>query len=290
MVRAVVSNSHQVTHSICNTIPVTGIGVHSGKTVSLELRPALPNSGIRFFHMKDNLLIPASLEYIHSTSLSTCLKKDSFVVRTVEHLLASIYGMGIDDVDIFIFGSERDVEIPILDGSSASWIDLLTSSKRCPSEVARRYLKVDDKIRIESGDKFIQIEPSDMLSVNYTIDYRAHSIGIQQYETIITPESFIIEIAQARTFCLESDVSKMQQMGYGRGGSLQNAVVYGASGPLNADMRFENEPVRHKILDLLGDLALLGNPLLGKITAYGAGHDLHNQLCRAIQNKSEIAS
>ena len=254
-------------------VSCAGIGLHSGTRVSLTLRPASPGTGIVFRRVDLGVDIPASVAHVKSLHYATVLGKDGATVETVEHLLAALVSAGIDNVVIEL--SQR--EVPIMDGSSAPFLYLIQEAgvKRLPT--ARRYLKVLRPVTVAQGDKHIAVYPSDHFKVSYTISFDHPLLRHQSRTTRITEQSFADDIASARTFGFLKEVEWMRQQGLALGGSLENAIVIGDTGVLNA-LRFEDEFVRHKILDAVGDLALLGHPVLGHVVAHRAGHALHTTL------------
>ena len=254
-------------------VSCAGIGLHSGSKVSLTLKPAPAGTGIVFRRVDLGVDIPAAVEHVKSLHYATVLGRDGATVETVEHLLAALVSAGIDNVVIEL--SQR--EVPIMDGSSAPFLFLIQEAgvKRLPT--ARRYLKVTRPVSVAQGDKHIAIYPSDHFKVSYTISFDHPLLRHQSRTTRITEQSFADDIASARTFGFLKEVEWMRQQGLALGGSLENAIVIGDTGVLNA-LRFEDEFVRHKILDAVGDLALLGHPVLGHVVAHRAGHALHTLL------------
>ncbi len=254
-------------------VSCAGIGLHSGTKVSLTLKPAPAGTGIVFRRVDLGIDIPASVAHVKSLHYATVLGRDHATVETVEHLLAALVSAGVDNVVIEL--SQR--EVPIMDGSSAPFLFLIQEAgiKKLPA--ARRYLKVLRPVTVAQGDKHIAIYPSDHFKISYTISFDHPLLRHQSRTTRITEQSFADDIAAARTFGFLKEVEWMRQQGLALGGSLENAIVIGDTGVLNA-LRFEDEFVRHKILDAVGDLALLGYPVLGHVVAHRAGHALHTSL------------
>jgi len=254
-------------------VSCAGIGLHSGTKVSLTLKPAPAGTGIVFRRVDLGIDIPASVAHVKSLHYATVLGRDHATVETVEHLLAALVSAGVDNVVIEL--SQR--EVPIMDGSSAPFLFLIQEAgiKKLPA--ARRYLKVLRPVTVAQGDKHIAIYPSDHFKISYTISFDHPLLRHQSRTTRITEQSFADDIAAARTFGFLKEVEWMRQQGLALGGSLENAIVIGDTGVLNA-LRFEDEFVRHKILDAVGDLALLGHPVLGHVVAHRAGHALHTSL------------
>jgi UDP-3-O-[3-hydroxymyristoyl] N-acetylglucosamine deacetylase len=199
-------------------------------------------------------------------------------LQTVEHLLSALMGLEIDHLTVDVSGEE----LPILDGSSAPWVRAIQEAGIRSMAVRHRTLRILRPVEVLGGDKWMRISPYHGLRVAYTIDFDHPAIGRQTRELTLTPEKYVREVGRARTFCMERDIEFMRARGLAKGGSLENAVVFSPQGPLNDSLRFEDEAVRHKILDLLGDLKLLGAPLEGFVEAHRAGHALHVDLVRAI--------
>jgi UDP-3-O-[3-hydroxymyristoyl] N-acetylglucosamine deacetylase len=253
------------------SISCAGIGLHSGRKVTLSLRPAPADFGIRFRRTDLGCLeIPATVANLGSIQYATGLTRDAGSVDTVEHLLAALVSTGIDNVIIEL----NTPEVPIMDGSAAPFIYLLQEAGIRRLSALRRYLKVLRPIALSRGDKRIAIYPSDHFKVTYSISFD-HPLLRHQARTLrVSEESFADDIAPARTFCFLKEVEMLRQNGLALGGSLDNAIVIGETGVLNA-LRFEDEFVRHKILDVIGDMALVGHPLIGHVVAHRGGHALH---------------
>lgn len=257
-----------------------GIGLHSGKRVKMQLLPGEPQSGIVFVRSDlGNLSIPARLEYAGPSFYATVLQRDGATVSTIEHLLAAVYAMQIDDLRIVLDGPE----VPIMDGSSRPFVDMILEAGRVPLPVARQYVTLIRPVQISHEDKRIAAYPSREYRVTYAIDFEHPLLGYQELSASLWEEqAFVEKVAPARTFTLERDIDLLRRKGLARGGSLDNAVVLGTDGILNSELRFPDEFVRHKMLDLTGDLSLLGHPLRAHVVAYRAGHDLHARLARRI--------
>ena len=253
-------------------ISCAGIGLHTGNKVTLSLKPAAADTGIRFRRSDlGGLEIPATVQHVGGINLATGLARDAVRVDTVEHLLAALVSLGIDNAIVEL----NSPEVPIMDGSAAPFIYLINEAGVKPLPAARQYLKVLRPISLARGDKRIALYPSDHFKVTYSISFD-HPLLRHQSRTIrLTEESFVEEIAPARTFGFLSEVEMMRQQGLELGGSLENAVVIGDTGVLNNALRFDDEFVRHKILDVIGDMALVGHPLIGHLVAHRGGHALH---------------
>jgi UDP-3-O-[3-hydroxymyristoyl] N-acetylglucosamine deacetylase len=222
--------------------------------------------------------IPASLAWLSRQDHATTLSRDGVSVETVEHLLAALFALGVDDASIEVSGPE----IPILDGSAAPFVLLIHEAGTRPHKEARQYLKVTKPVEVVRGSKVARLSPADHFEVSYTIGFD-HPLLRHQGRTVrITAETFVEELAPARTFGFLRDVETMRKNGLALGGSLENAVVIGETGVLNNALRFEDEFVRHKAMDAVGDLALLGHPLLARLEAVKAGHALHAALAQKL--------
>jgi UDP-3-O-[3-hydroxymyristoyl] N-acetylglucosamine deacetylase len=256
----------------------TGIGLHSGKAVRLELKPAPAGHGIRFRRVDAGVEIPASLEYLARLDHATTLSRDGVAVETVEHLLSALHALGVDDAWVEVDGPE----IPIVDGSAAPFVILIHEAGLKPVTAARLYLKVGRTVEVVRGGKWARLSPADHLRVTYTIGFDHPLLRHQAASFKVSAETYSEEIAPARTFGFLRDVETLRRSGLALGGSLENAVVIGESGVLNNKLRFEDEFVRHKVLDAIGDLALLGYPVVGHLEGYKAGHALHAALAQAL--------
>ena len=261
-----------------------GIGLHSGRKVTLSLRPAVPGSGIRFRRQDlGGLEVPADVNHIGAINYATGLMRDAVRVDTVEHLLAALVSLGIDNVTVEL----NSPEVPIMDGSASPFVYLIHEAGVKELDAPRRYLKVHRPISLTRGDKRIAIYPSDHFKVTYSIAFD-HPLLRHQSRTIrLTADSFVDEIAPARTFTFLKEVEMLRQRGLARGGSLENAVVIGDTGVLNNALRFDDEFVRHKILDVVGDMALVGYPVIGHLVAHRGGHALHTSFAAQILEESE---
>ena len=266
------------------TISCAGIGLHSGNKVTLSLKPAPADHGIRFVRTDlGGLEIPATVTHLGGISYATGLTREAASVETVEHLLAALSTLGIDNVRIEL----NYPEVPIMDGSAAPFVYLVHEAgiKRLPAP--RRFLKVTRPIALSQGDKHIALYPSDHFKVTYSISFD-HPLLRHQSRTIrINEDTFVEQIAPARTFGFLKEIEMLRQRGLALGGSLENAIVLGETGVLNSALRFEDEFVRHKILDVLGDLALVGYPVLGHLVAHRGGHALHTAFAAKILEEQE---
>ena len=261
-----------------------GIGLHSGKKVTLSLKPAPVDSGIRFRRSDlGGLEVPATVRHVGGINHATGLANDTVTVDTVEHLLAAFVSLGVDNAIVEL----NSPEVPIMDGSAAPFIYLIQEAGLKALPAARRYLKVLRPLSLARGDKRIALYPSDHFKVTYSIAFD-HPLLRHQSRTIrITEESFIEDIAPARTFGFLEEVEMMRQQGLALGGSLENAVVIGDTGVLNPALRFDDEFVRHKILDVIGDMALVGHPIIGHLVAHRGGHALHTAFAAHVLDESD---
>ncbi|QDL09044.1 UDP-3-O-[3-hydroxymyristoyl] N-acetylglucosamine deacetylase [Brasilonema octagenarum UFV-E1] len=275
-------------HTLADEIIQTGVGLHSGVTTQVRIGPDVAGSGRYFVRvdLPDTPIIPAQVAAVSQTMLSTQLGKGEAYVRTVEHLLASLAAMGVDNARIEIDGPE----VPLLDGSAKVWTDAIAQVGLMSQNLTedKAPLVIDQPIWVRQGDAFACALPAPETRFTYGIDFDLAAIGNQWHSwsahaTSENPyESFVTEIAPARTFGLLHQIEHLQQTGLIKGGSLDNALVCGPEGWLNPPLRFPNEPVRHKILDLVGDLSLLGIFPCAHFLAYKASHNLHVQLAQRI--------
>jgi UDP-3-O-[3-hydroxymyristoyl] N-acetylglucosamine deacetylase len=250
--------------------------------VRLELRPAPADHGIRFVRTDVGVEIPASLENLARLDHATSLSQGGVSIDTVEHLLSALGALGVDDVAVHVDGPE----LPILDGSAAPFVILIHEAGLRPLGAPRRHLKVLKPIELVRGSKWIRLTPADQLRISYEIGFDHPLLRHQELSLRLTPETFVEDIAPARTFGFLHEVEMLRRAGLALGGSLENAVVIGESGVLNK-LRFEDEFVRHKILDLIGDMTLLGHPLIGHVEAHRAGHALHTAAALALLQDTE---
>jgi UDP-3-O-[3-hydroxymyristoyl] N-acetylglucosamine deacetylase len=265
-------------------IVLEGPGLHTGRTVKMRALPASPDSGLVFVRVdQDRYEIPARREFLETTRLSTTLARNGIRIGTVEHLLAALTGLGIDNARIEVDGPE----VPIADGSSAPFVAAILEAEVLRQRAERRFLTIHRPLFVSEGEKRIAVFPSNDFRATYAIDFPGTSIGYQEKEIRLTAQNFVEQIAPARTFCLYRDVEAMRREGLALGGSPDNAVVIGDDGFVFGSLRFDDECVRHKILDLMGDLALLGHPLRGHIVAFKGGHRLHGALVERILRAPE---
>jgi len=258
--------------TIRRSVSCSGIGLHSGQKVTLSLKPARAGTGIRFRRADlGGVEIPATIDNVDRLHRATGLSRDAGTVETVEHLLAALVSLGVDNVIVEL----NQAEVPIMDGSAASFVYLVHEAGLKRLAKARRYLKVLRPVSLSQGDKQIALYPCDHFKVSYTISFDHPLLRHMTHTLRVTQESFVDEIAPARTFGFLKEVEMLRQKGLALGASLDNAIVLGETGVLNNSLRFEDEFVRHKILDAIGDLALVGHPVIGHLVAHRGGHALH---------------
>lgn len=258
-----------------------GIGLHSGRKVTLSLKPAPADYGIRFRRSDlGGLEVPATVHHVGGINYATGLARDAVQVDTVEHLLAALVSLGVDNAIVEL----NSPEVPIMDGSAAPFVYLILNESGVRRLSApKKFLKVLRPISLSQGDKRIALYPSDHFKVTYSISFDHPLIRHQSRTMKITDESFVEQIAPARTFGFLKEVEMLRQRGLALGGSLDNAIVLGETGVLNQNaLRFEDEFVRHKILDAIGDLSLVGYPVIGHLVAHRAGHALHTAFAARI--------
>ncbi|MBA2493870.1 MAG: UDP-3-O-acyl-N-acetylglucosamine deacetylase [Acidobacteria bacterium] len=259
--------------SISRPIETSGIGLHTGVPVNLTLKPAPPNTGYIFVRTDlDNFEIPASVEHISHCSYATTLLRKGVVLSTVEHILSALRGAGVDNCFIEV----DSIEMPIMDGSAEMFLELIEKAEITEQDAPRRFLQIKEKIEFKQGDRKMSVAPSDKYEIECLIDFPHPFIKQQTYHFELKNGSYGREIASARTFGFTTEIEMLRQANLALGGSLENAIVLTPDGMLNENpLRFTDEFVRHKILDIVGDFALLGMPILGKITAAKSGHSVH---------------
>ena len=264
-------------------IRTTGVGLHTGARVELNLRPAAPDTGIVFHRvdLPNAVSIPARAENVGDTRLSSTLRLDGTSVSTVEHLMSALAGLGVDNLHVDVAGPE----IPIMDGSAFPFVFLLQSAGIVEQSAVKQYLRIDAPVEVRDGDKWARFEPFSGFKLDFTIDFPHPVFGSENRHVVVdfAEHSYVKEVARARTFGFMQDVEALREAGLALGGSLHNAIVLDETRVLNTEgLRFDNEFVRHKVLDAIGDLYLLGHPLIGQYTAFKPGHALNNALARAL--------
>lgn len=270
-------------------IEIDGIGIHSGQDVKVVLHPSFANTGITMRKVSNGNTVgyvKVSPELVKSTFLATVISLPSGDVSTVEHLLSALIGLGVDNVKIDFYNDE----CPIMDGSAAPFVAKILEAGIKTLAHPKKYLKIVKPFNIVDGDKYIEIIPSRFFKVTTEIEYPHPMIGRSKVSVNIQPESYIKTVSPARTFGFKSDADKLLSMGLSRGASLQNTVVFDDTGLLNEEgLRFDEEPVMHKLLDIVGDIALIGMPIMGHVRAYKSGHSINNILARRIISDSSVA-
>ena len=274
--------------TISKKVSITSFGLHSGDVVTLSLLPAKPDSGITFVRkdLNSNNTIKVDPFLVSDTRLCSTLEKESAKVMTVEHLMSALYAYSIDNIIIEISG----IEVPILDGSSNPFIYLIQSGEPINQEREKKFIKVKKALKYEIDGKFAMLEPYDGFKIDFSIDFphpvfadRNNSISIDYYK-----DSYVDEIARARTFGFMQEVEYLRSNGLAKGGSLDNAIVMDEYKIINNDrLRYEDEFVRHKVLDAFGDLYLTGHALIGKFSAFKSGHEINNQLLKLLMKDKD---
>lgn len=262
--------------TVGKSFSVSGIGLHSASPVNVTVKPA-PSYTSYLFRRTDlnDFEIPAAPQYVSHVSYATTLMKSGVMISTVEHLLSALYGCGVDNALIEV----DSLEVPILDGSSRQWVEMIRQAGVVELPALRPYLRVLKKVSVSEKNRTMSIEPADEFRITCEIDFNHPMIGVQQYEASFQVADYSKEIAPARTFGFVEEIEMLKQNGLARGGSLDNAIALTREGFLNPEpLRFADEFVRHKILDIIGDLALAGMPILGHVRASRSGHGLHTML------------
>lgn len=272
-----------------NIIEFSGVALHSGTNVNVRIKPAKAGRGIVFVRtdLADSIngapVIEATASNVVSTSYATTLRdnKSGATVATIEHLMAAFFGLSIDNAIVELNGPE----IPIMDGSAVLFVDLIETAGIKKLSDKRRYIVIDEPIRVKDGDKFIELLPTSSrdFKIDYSIDFNHAVLGPQTFAGSFSRKMFLNDVVKARTFGFLKDIEMLRAKGLAKGGSLENAVVIGDDDVLNAEgLRYPDECVRHKVLDAIGDLALVGYPILGHLVAYKSGHGLNHKLAEAI--------
>lgn len=266
-----------------NIVRATGVGLHTGKKIYLTLRPAAPNTGIVFRRVDlDRVVeIKADPYAVKDTRLSSCLEKDGARIQTVEHLMSALAGLGIDNIYVDL----TDGEVPIMDGSASPFVFLIQSAGIEEQAAAKKFIRILKPVEVRAADKWVKFEPYSGFRVDFSIDFNHPAFAETNRRVVVDFEttSFIKEVSRARTFGFMQDVETLRSQGLALGGSMDNAIVMDEYRILNVDgLRYEDEFVKHKALDAIGDLYLLGHPLIGAFTAYKSGHALNNQLLRCL--------
>lgn len=274
--------------TIKTSVKVTGVGLHSGEKVTLGLRPAPANCGIVFCRVDQKPVeqIRVTAELVHDTRLSTCMEQNSVRVATVEHLMSALSGLGIDNIYIDL----DSAEVPIMDGSAGTFIFLLQSAGIVEQSAAKKFIRVKKTVAVQQGDKWVRFDPFEGYKLTFTINF-THPVftNVKQHVVVdLGEDSYVREISRARTFGFMQDVEYMRSQGLALGGSLDNAIVMDDYRVLNPDgLRFEDEFVKHKVLDAIGDLYMTGHPVIGAFSGFKSGHALNNALLREMLADAE---
>ncbi len=274
--------------TIKDTVSIEGVGLQTGKKVVLSLKSSPANSGINFIRTDlpnkpllnlQSLGMPAPEA---SPERRTTLSMGPVQVQTTEHLLGALSGLSVDNIVIELDGAE----LPGLDGSAKGFVDIIKKAGILEQDASRKILKIREPVWLKDGDAFLAVLPDENFRVSYTMSYKNEAIPAQYFDIVVDEKSFEREIAAARTFCLKSEALVLLAMGLGRGVGLNNILIMGRKGPFGNKLRFKNEPVRHKILDLIGDLYLLGMPVRAHVIAIKSGHKLNMELVKKLKGLS----
>ncbi len=272
--------------TIQKPIEVVGIGLHKGVPVKLRLEPLEADSGIVFYRSDKGVTIPLKPENVIDTKMATVIGKEGAVVSTIEHLMSAVYSFGIDNLRIIV---DND-EIPILDGSAISFVMMIKEAGIKEQEAPKKFIRITKEVEINDGNKYAKISPSKNISFDFEIYFEHPLIGNQKFHFDFSTKNYIEQIARARTFGFLKEVQYLRSIGLALGGSLENAIVLDEKGILNENLRFPDEFVRHKILDAIGDMSLLGYNFIGQYEAFASGHHLNHLLTIKIfeENAYEI--
>ncbi|MRJ02838.1 MAG: UDP-3-O-acyl-N-acetylglucosamine deacetylase [Epsilonproteobacteria bacterium] len=261
--------------TIAKSVEFIGIGLHKGLPVRMRLEPAEERSGIVFYRRDRNRYIKVRPQSVVDTRMATVIGEGGVTVSTIEHFMSTLYSYGIDNL-LVILDSD---EVPVMDGSAIAYSMLLDEAGIQEQRVSKRVLKIRDRVRVQEGEKYVELLPSKEMIFDFTIDFDHPAIGREHYRFNFTKQAFLKEIAKARTFGFLKEVQYLRSMGLAKGGSLDNAIVLDDYGILNPEgLRYPDEFVRHKILDAIGDLALLGMPIMGEYRAFAGSHALNHRL------------
>jgi len=270
--------------TIKKSVELVGIGLHKGSPVKLRLEPLESNSGIVFYRSDVDVSIPLLPENVVDTKMATVIGKDGYVISTIEHLLSAVYAYGIDNLRVIVDADE----VPVMDGSSASFCMLLDEAQTVSLDMPKRVMKIVKEVEVKEGEKYVKLSPSPDLQYDFTIKFPHPVIQTQEYVLKFTKESYRNEIARARTFGFLHEVQYLRSKGLALGGSLENAVVLDEKKILNPEgLRFSDEFVRHKILDAIGDMSLIGMNFIGNYEAMAGSHDLNHKLTLALLKSPE---
>ena len=270
--------------TIAKAVELVGIGLHKGNPVRLRLEPLEVNSGIVFYRKDVSVSIPLKPENVVDTKMATVIGREGYFISTIEHLLSAVYAYGIDNIRIIVDADE----IPVMDGSSASFCMLLDEAEVVEQSALKQVMRIKKEVEIKEGDKYVKLSPSNDLRYDFTIKFKHPVIDRQNYCFHFSKENYKSEISRARTFGFLHEVQYLRSKGLALGGSLENAVVLDDKKVLNSEgLRYTNEFVRHKILDAIGDMSLLGLNFIGNYEAFAGSHDLNHKLTLALLKEPE---
>jgi UDP-3-O-[3-hydroxymyristoyl] N-acetylglucosamine deacetylase len=272
--------------TIKRSVEAVGIGLHKGVPVKLRLEPLGEDSGIIFYRSDKGVSIPLNPENVVDTKMATVIGKNGVVISTIEHLMSVVYAFGIDNLRIIV---DND-EVPIMDGSAISFVMMIEEAGIKELDAPKKFIKITKEVMVKDGEKFATLKPSEKISFNFEINFDHPFIGNQKYEFNFSTNSYIEEIARARTFGFLKEVQYLRSIGLALGGSLENAIVLDDKKILNDSLRFKDEFVRHKILDAIGDMSLIGANFIGSYIAFASGHYLNHLLTKKLvqENAFEI--
>lgn len=270
--------------TIAKPVNLVGIGLHKGVPVSLRLEPLEANRGIEFFRSDVNVSIPLKPENVVDTKMATVIGKEGYFISTIEHMLSAVYAYGIDNLRVIVDADE----IPVMDGSSASFCMLLDEAGMVELDAPKKIMKIKKEIIVQEGDKYVKLSPSNDLNYDFTIKFNHPVIDQQSFTLNFTKAEYKDKISKARTFGFLHEVQYLRSKGLALGGSLENAIVLDDKKVLNTEgLRFPDEFVRHKILDAIGDMSLLGLNFIGSYEAFAGSHDLNHKLTLALLKEPE---
>lgn len=270
--------------TIAKSVEVIGVGLHKGVSVNMVLEPLDENSGIVFYRNDLDVSINLNPENVIDTNLATVIGKDNVRISTIEHLLSAIHAYGIDNLKIIL----NDEEVPIMDGSSIGYCMLLDEAGIKEQNLPKKIITIKKPIEIRDGEKFVKVEPSENTIFDFTIDFKHNSIKKQSYRFTYSLRAYKNEIARARTFGFLKEVNYLRSIGLAKGGNLTNCIVLDDNGVLNKEgLRYKEEFVRHKILDAIGDMSILGMPLIGTYISFAGSHKLNHLLTKKILSQSD---
>lgn len=272
--------------TLMNEVGCTGIGLHTGEKVKINLRPAPANSGIKFVRtdLKGHPEVDVRFDNVFDTTLATTIGTNGCKVSTIEHLMAAFFGLGIDNAVVELDGPE----VPIMDGSAAPFVFLIKSGDVREQESPKQFIVIKKPFKVDDGNRSVCIYPSKELKITYMIDFQHPLLRNQEYELTFSGRDFVREISTARTFGFMKDVETLKKNGFARGGSLDNAVVIDDFRIINEDgLRFDDEFVRHKILDFIGDISIVGSPIIGHFVVKKSGHFLNQHMLKKLMESKK---